>query len=473
MGGSGLAESSWAHELAEALCRLETKAYEDKAIQAGTRCVLDYFAVVLAGLSEPVSHEIARSAGTLGGNEMATELFGGIRTTVPHAALVNGTLAHALDFDDTLWSYIGHSTSVVFSAALATAEWLNRDGARLLNNFALGVEAAHRIGSPVVSDLTRRGWHPTPVVGIFGSAAATAMLMNGKPGHVESVLTIATNLASGLRQNFGSKVKPFASGWAAFSGVMAAIFAQQGVTGSEDALEGRQGYFQAFAGSVPRSLHKSEETELSLVEPGPGFKVYPCCTGTHPTIDAILTIQKETVLTPDMVSSIRIEVTPEVLGELIYPVPSDTRQAKFSLPFCTALALVHGGVELENFCERSLRDPRMTATMKKVEVQSNEKLIRHGERNCPAARVTVRLHDGKEIQKAVNIARGNPGNPLSSEELESKFHRCALAAGLSTQKAERLLSQLVRLKDVSSVGAWMRAEIAPFFRELKLRREAA
>jgi 2-methylcitrate dehydratase PrpD len=111
--------------------------------------------------------------------------------------------------------------------------------------------------------------------------------------------------------------------------------------------------------------------------------------------------------------------------------------------------------------------------MKKVEVQSNEKLIRHGERNCPAARVTVRLHDGKEIQKAVNIARGNPGNPLSSEELESKFHRCALAAGLSTQKAERLLSQLVRLKDVSSVGAWMRAEIAPFFRELKLRREAA
>jgi len=333
---------------------------------------------------------------------MATVFFDGKRTSAPLAALSNGTLAHALDFDDTLWTYIGHSTSVVFSAALAMAEWLDRDGGWLLASFALGVEAAHKIGSAVVSRLTQRGWHPTPVVGVFGSTAASTMIMDGRPHQMASALTVATNLASGLRQNFGSKVKPLASGWAAFSGVMASILAQQGISGSEDALEGRQGYFSAFAGKVPHGLPNDQEKELALVSPGPGFKIYPCCTGTHPTIEAILMMQKEGPLAPDGVASIRIEVTPEVLDELIYPFPSDERQARFSLPYCAAAALVHGGVELEHFRDQSLKDPRVMALMRRMDVQSNEKLVRLGGENCPAARVTVTTRDGTEIQKTIS-----------------------------------------------------------------------
>jgi len=463
--------SSWAFELAETLQTLEREAQEDKAIHAATQCALDYFAVVLAGLSEPVTHEITKSVGTLGGNETATAFFGGEKVSAPLAALANGTLAHALDFDDTLWTYVGHSTSVVFSAALAMAEWLDRDGCQLLTSFALGVEAAHRIGSAVVSQLTERGWHPTPVVGVFGSAAASTMITDGGPHQMASALTVATNLASGLRQNFGSKAKPLAGGWSAFSGVMASILAQQGISGSENALEGRQGYFSAFAGRVSHGFLNDGKKELALVSPGPAFKIYPCCTGTHPAIDAILMIQRQRPLAPDAVASIRIEVTPEVLEELIYPSPSDENQARFSLPYCAAAAVVHGGVELEHFRDQSLKDPRINALMRRIHIQPNGKLVRLGGEHCPAASVTIMTHGGTEIKKTVNAARGNPGNPLSLEDLESKFYRCAASAGLSVRKAERFLCQIKGIQQISSIEAWMQSDVAPLFQELIPRKE--
>ncbi len=465
-------ESSAAFQLAKSLGRLQKKANEGRTTEAARKCVLDYFAVVLAGLSEPVSREITDTIGTLGGNGVATVLFSCQKTSAPLAALANGTLAHALDFDDTLWTYVGHSTSVVFSAALAVAEWLDRDGTDLLTSFALGVEAAHRIGSRVVSNLARRGWHPTPTVGVFGSTVASTLLMGGDSHQMGSALTVATNLAGGLRQNFGTKVKPLASGWAAFSGVMASILAQQGISGSKDALEGRQGYFTAFAGGVTEGTYNAEKRELALVSPGPGFKIYPCCTGTHPTIDAILEIRKERPLKLDEIASIRVEVTPEVLNECIYPVPRNGTEARFSLPYCTATALVYGRVELEHFREKSLKDPRVGELMQQIEVQANEELSRFGGENCPASRVTIGLCGGTKIQKTVNAARGNPGNPLSFADLERKFYQSANAAGLHVKKTERFLGQIVEIQRISSITTWIRMEVAPLFRGLMQMREA-
>jgi 2-methylcitrate dehydratase PrpD len=457
---------SWALELSKLLQGLDKKAEEDKALSSATLCALDYFSVVLAGLSEPVSQEIAGTVEMLGGKEMATVFHGGGRTSVPLAALANGTFAHALDFDDTLWTYIGHCTAVIFSSALALAEWLDRDGRQLLSAFARGVEAAHRIGSPTVDRLTKRGWHPTPVVGVFGAAAAATLLMGGGGKQIASALTVATNLASGLRQNFGSKVKPLVSGWSAHSGVLASILARHGISGSEDAFEGRQGYFHAFADSIPDSLLRNEDQELAIVSPGPGFKIYPCCTGTHPAIEAIIMIQKECSLAPSEIESIRIEVTPEVLGELIYPIPSNGRQAKFSLPYCAALALIHGRVELEHFEDHLVKDPDITRVMRLVSVQPNEELFRLGGEHCPAARVTVVTREGKERGKSVHAARGNPGNPVSFQDLERKFHQCAAVAGLPIGRTERFLQQIRDIREIPSIATWMRAEVAPLFRGL-------
>jgi 2-methylcitrate dehydratase PrpD len=460
-------QPSLAVELAEALELMRTKAQTEKAFQAATRCVLDYFASVLAGLSEPVSGEIMNGAETLGGNQMATAFCGGEQTSVPMAALVNGTLAHAQDFDDTLWSYIGHCSAVIFSAALATAEWLDKSGAQLLTSFALGVEAAHRIGSVVVSHLTHRGWHPTPAVGVFGSAVATTAMMASGPNLMADALTTATNLASGLRQNFGSKAKPLAAGWSAFSGVMASILAHQGISGSADALEGRQGYFYTFAGRIPQKFAIDDNKELVLVSPGPGFKLYPCCTGAHPAIDAILMIKRKKVFAPEEVAAVRIEVTPEVLDELIYPVPLNERQAKFSLPYCAAVALVYGAVKVGHFSEQSLKNPLVTDLLHRIDVYPDEDLKSIGAKPCPSARVTITTQDGQKIGKTVKIARGNPGNPLSLEDMKTKFHQCAMIAGLNAEKAEQFFQQLSQIRDIPSINRWMHAYVAPLFQQLK------
>jgi 2-methylcitrate dehydratase PrpD len=462
--------SGLARRVTEDIYRLRDKAVSEEVLRAATSCVVDFFAVILAALREPLSIEVKRCINRLGGIPEATVLSDGTRTSAPLAALVNGTQAHAQDYDDTLWTYIGHSTSVIFPASLAVAEAVACSGRELLAAFALGVETAHCIGSPVTPKLSELGWHPTPSVGVFGAAAASSLIMGADVRVTSSALTIATNMAAGIRQNFGSKAKPLVIGLASHSGVMAALFAQQGISGSEEAFEGKQGFYMAYAGSSSDSFEEARDDELALLSPGVAFKLYPCCTGTHPTIDAILMIQKECSLTPDEIASIAIEVTPEVLGELIYPIPSNGAEARFSLPYCAAAALVYKGVELRHFGEEFLKDPKITTLMQRIRVRPNEELVRHGGDHCPAARVAVITHEGKRIQRTVHVARGNPGNPISVDELKGKFYHCAATAGLSGKKTERLLQRIMGIPKASDVRTWMAMEVSPFLKGLVAKR---
>jgi len=453
----------WARQVAEAVCRLRGRAAHEEVLHSATRCVLDFFAVAIAARPESLSTDVGRLVTLLGGTPEATLFATGARTNAPLAALANATQAHALDYDDTLWTYMGHSTAVIFPAALAVAESVDCSGCDLLTAFALGVETAHRIGSPVTPGLARRGWHPTASVGLYGAAAASLFAMGADVSSITSALTLSTNMAAGLRQNFGSKAKPLAAGWASQAGVMAAMLAQQGISGSPDALEGEQGFYMTYAGTMAQPPAEEQNSPMALVSPGPAFKLYPCCTGTHPAIDALVMIHNECNLPPDEIASVRIEVTPEVLDELIYPVPSDGTQAKFSLPYCAAVAAIHGTVELDHFADQCLRNPEISALMERVEVQPNEALPRVGSEHCPAARVTVTTRGGREIQRSVNAAKGNPGNPLSTEELAGKFYHCAAIGGLSQEEAARLLQQIVGIREIASISMWMRTEMAPLF----------
>jgi 2-methylcitrate dehydratase PrpD len=209
-------------------------------------------------------------------------------------------------------------------------------------------------------------------------------------------------------------------------------------------------------------------SKMAIVSPGVAFKLYPCCTGAHPAIDAILKIRKECALVPDEITSIRVEVTPEVLDELIYPFPSNPWEARFSLPYCASVALVYGRVGLDHFLDESLQNSIITGLMQRIETQANGKLFRLGGEHSPAARVTIITRGGKEFEKTVNAARGNPGNPISFEELESKFRHCADTAGLSEERADKFLHQIMDIREVDSVNTWMRSTVAPLFKELFL-----
>ncbi len=264
-----------ARRVTEDICRLRNKAFSREVLHSATCCVVDFFAVILAALREPLSIEVKRCINRLGGIPEATLLSDGTRTSAPLAALVNGTQAHAQDYDDTLWTYIGHSTSVIFPAALAVAETVACSGRELLTAFALGVETAHRIGFPITSGLIKSGWHPSPSVGIFGAAAASSLVMGADVSIIGSALTISTNMAAGIRENFGSHAKPLVIGLASHSGVMASLFAQHGISGSKEALEGKQGFYMAYAGTALDALGGDKNDIMALVSPGVALNHYP------------------------------------------------------------------------------------------------------------------------------------------------------------------------------------------------------
>jgi 2-methylcitrate dehydratase PrpD len=458
-----------ARQVAGTILELRDRATSEEVIQSATFCVLDFFAVVLAARREPLACRISRSIKRLGGTPEATVLFEKTRTSAPLAALANGTLAHALDYDDTLWTYIGHPTSVIFPAALAVAETVDCGGEDLLAAFSLGVETAHRIGSLVTPELSECGWHPSPSAGVFGAAASSSLLMGGDKDSLASALTISTNMASGIKQNFGSQAKPLVIGWASHAGVLASMFAREGISGSEDALEGRQGFYATFARKRPNHFMDEKDRRMAIVSPGVGFKLYPSCTGTHPAIDAIVSLQKEEAINPEEISYIRVEVTPEVLDELIYPVPSSASQGKFSLPYCAAVAMVYGYAGVEHFQDEYVNSPQVRSLMERVKTIPNENLQRQGGEYCPAAHLTIGLFSGERIEKTVAVARGNPGNPLTIEDLKEKFRNGTQRAELSPLKTKGLLEAIMELRSVSSVSRWMKKRVAPLFHGLAQR----
>lgn len=454
-------------EIAKHLKGLDDRALQADALEQAQRCLVDFFAVSLAAkymISLSANKTLRVECGQRGD---ATILVSGAHTSFQMAALLNGTIAHALDFDDTLWTYVGHTTAVIFPAVFALAEIRKCSGSELLAAFILGTEAAHLIGSPVSGHLRSRGFHPTPVIGVFGAATAATLLYGGDDERLGAAITLAVNLASGVRQNFGSPAKSLGAGWAAQGGLMAALLAEQGFSGSVNALEGSQGFYQAFAGStVSADLKRMDE--LALVSPGVGFKLYPCCTGTHPVIEALLKLRAEfarqSTWSVRRIVSVKIEVTPEVIGELIYPLPATAAQARFSLPFCAATALVDGEVVLSHFKEPFVVSSDVRELMRRIEVLTENKLERTGNKYCPAARVTLMTECGDQLQQWIGAARGNPGNPASDQDLDRKFYACARAGGLSHSSAGSLLGELRSFQEVTSVGEWINARLIPLVR---------
>jgi 2-methylcitrate dehydratase PrpD len=466
MSQSEPSQQLFSKKLSEKIYKIRDAAISDEALEAATLCVLDFFASAIAGVQEPTTAETVSAIQKCGGDSQALVLANGERTSVPLAALANGILGHILDYDDTIWTYIGHSTAVIFPAALAVAEAADCTGEEMLAALSLGVETAHLIGSPITPLLGQHGWHASSAVGIFGAAAAASILLGSDSDHLSRTLGLATNMASGIKQNFGFSAKPFGLGWAAHAGVMAATFASEGFSGAGDAFEGQQGFYENFVKGVPPSMDRKTGAELAMVNPGVSFKLYPSCTGSHPSIEAIIHLCKENKIPINTVSYIKVQVTPEVPKELIYTIPATPAQGKFSLPFCAAIALVYGDVELKHFSENYINDADVKNLMEIVEVLPDETLERHGGPNCPASRVTIGLDSGDVFEKVVNVAKGNPGHTLTPADLREKFDKCAQWAGLASNISERFIEQILSIRSIPSIANWMEKEVAPIFRNL-------
>lgn len=385
-----------------------------------------------------------------------------------NAALVNGTLAHALDFDDTHLPSILHPSSSVVPAALAVAQAVGATGSDALVAVAVGNEVTVRLGMASYDQEIRNsiffenGLHATSIIGTLGSAVSAAMLYGLDEDEIASAIGIAASMGAGLLEanRTGGSVKRIHCGWAAHSGVTAALFARSGLTGPPTVLEGRFGFFRAY--SEGRFDEEAILGGLGEVWELPRifYKPYPTNHFTHAGIDAALAIRARGVAPEDIIA-IELGLPEPVLRTVAEPPDQKARpltpyHAKFSGPFTVAAALVGGGglgVYSNDFTERTLRDPerlRLAGLVRCVPDEQSSETFPH---QFPAV-LRVRLADGSEIVERIRTNRGGPDRPLSPDELAVKF-RLNAGETLDPARVKDLESEVWALDEASSVSRLM------------------
>jgi 2-methylcitrate dehydratase PrpD len=400
--------------------------------------IRDCVAVAVAGSAEPVARAVRETIEDGGGAGGTAYLFGTDRRAgVTDAALHNGVAAHALDYDDTARPAFGHLSAALVPTLLALEERSRSGGAELLASYAAGFEVAARLADRLNLGHYQRGWHATATLGTVAAAAAGARLLRLPVATATHALGIAASAAGGLRVNFGTMTKPLHAGFAARNGVLACLLAARGVTASDSSLDGEHGFLDLFGGApdAPGSGYPSvarfldQEWSISL-------KPYPSCGATHAAIEAALAVRERCA--GQEVTEVTVGGNALSRQVLRYDRPATPLEARFSMPYCVATALVHGRVGLASFAPAALDDPRVTALVGRVRFVVADDL-----RSDPdhPGRVTVRTAGGELVEELVPRAKGRRGRPLSEPELAAKFSDCA-TGGWGAARAARAFAAL-------------------------------
>jgi 2-methylcitrate dehydratase PrpD len=399
-------------------------AISDSARERAATAVIDTIGVMLAGAGEPAAR-IAQSLATDEGVGQCHVIGTDITTSAGFAAFANGVAAHALDYDDMCFVSLAHPSCVLVPAILAAGEIANADARSLLDAYVVGFEIECRLGLVMnPRHYHQRGWHCTSSIGTLGAAAAVARILGLDTDAMRHALGIAASSACGLKENMGSMVKPLHAGMAARNGVTAAQLATRGFTASPQAIDGPQGYLAAMD-SEHSSLDAAVAdlgTRWEILDTGVTVKLYPSCAATHPPLDALTEIVRREQFTLDQVAAIDVEVDSMTPRLLIHPNPSTGLEAKFSMPFCAAAAVVYPRIGIDTFTPESIRHEDVQALMPRVSLRANAAFDTAAP--LSQARVTVRLRDGREWSQHADGARGYPGR-LTEEELSVKFEDCA------------------------------------------------
>ena len=381
------------------------------------------------------------------------------RLAAPWAALVNGTAAHALDYDDILEISNAHVSAVLVPALLALGEERGADGAACVDAYIVGVEVMARLGEAVNMTHYFKGWHTTSTLGAPAAAAACARLLGLDAAKTTHALSLATSLASGAKRQFGTMAKPLHAGLAAKNGIVAAALAEAGVTAAQDAYEGARGFVDLFAG-VPRERLEAALADFdgppAIERYGLWQKVYPCCGSVHRPLDALLAMRGDSGLQPQAVAGIDT-LLPEIeMHNLPYAAPADAMQARFSLPYLLASALVDGRLVLDSFSAQALARPAVRTLIPKVRMRPDPEQL--GDANAAAAplwsTVTLTLAGGETRSRTVRDPRGHPARPLGRNDLHAKFMDCAKRAlpAAAHDAAFEALDGIAGAGDLNAIG---------------------
>ena len=406
------------------------------------RQCLDLIGVAIAGSGQDAAVTTRSLIGPPGA-ESATVWGTDLHTTIPDAAFVNATAAHALDFDD-MWLPGAHPSAPILPGAVAIAESRGLSGRELIAAMVAGYEIMGRLHS-VVSG--RFGWHPTGVFGSFGSVAACSRLLGLDPSRTAMAFGIASSMTGGIDGHSGTMTKPLHAGLAAHAGTRAALLADAGFTASDHVFDGKRSFFESFFPSVtPQNWRLTADLGVTyyLLNPGIGIKMYPAGYYMHQTFEAALQIVVDNALGPDDVESIRIGA-PSTGFRFDRPFPKSSLDAKFSLQFMATAAVIFQRLSSDLFDDDIVSRDDVRSMLSRIQV--------YAEPNLPANPdiaqnpVTITTRNGDVFGATVSMPKSHWRYPLPRQAWIDKFRRNV--GDLADPDA--LIDRIERLEEITDI----------------------
>ncbi len=413
--------------------------------------LLDALGIALASSTMDFGRMAVRVAQKLGGPADSRVIGSGEKVAAANAVLANGTLAHGLDYDDTLEEAIVHTGCCAGTTALAVAEEVGSTGQAMLEAAIAGTEVMCKVGLVAPGKFHARGFHPTALCSTFGAAAAAGKLWGLEVDQWSDAFGLCGSQSSGIIEYLadGTWTKRLHPGWSAHGGVVAVLLAREGFRGPATVFEGEHGFYRSFGGPNEYDFNKLLEMGTEWEIPRLTFKSYPCGSISHPYMDCALRLKQKYTIKPERVAAVVCRTARGPVHRLWEPLankqrPTSSYGAKFSLPYSIAVMLVHGKASLQEFTDDAIRDPIVLELAKKVryEIDPTIDYPRHF-----SGHVKIFLDNGSVVEENQPHPRGGFEEPLPPEEIEAKF-RANAGLALPPKKVDAIIDVIEDLEKV-------------------------
>src|ERR1700730_13079863 len=433
-----------------------------EVLELGKKSILDGLGLALSGSKAETAALVREYVKPFGFQPGSATVLGSAAKLPPRfAAFANGVAIHVDDFDDTqlasakdrVYGLLVHPTVCVLPAALATAELQGQSGKDLLLAYQVGVEVECKIAEAISPRHYQDGFHQTRTCGVFGGASACAKLKGFDVERTVRAFAIAASHSAGLRENFGTMMKPFQAGHASESGVVAADFAAIGWTAAEQILEAQRGFFHAYGGGYdPDAIVGRLGKTWTFQNPGVSIKPFPSGSLTHPGMTELLRLIHTNSIHAADVERVDVGTNRNMPNTLIHHRPKTGLQAKFSMEFCMAILLLDGKADLTRFTDAVANRPDVQEMMGRVRFYADPEAEKTGYDKMTTL-IKITLKDGRTISGRADFGKGSPTNPMSYDEVAEKFLGCAAFAEWPGTKANQVIDLVSKLEDISDVRA--------------------
>jgi 2-methylcitrate dehydratase PrpD len=453
-------------DLARFATHIDAARLDHSVVEAVKTNILDTLSCALAGSSAKAIAEVSGLVREWAGAPQADMFVFGGKFPAHHAALINGGMSHARDYDDTHDAAILHAGVTAVPAAIAAAQLRGGvSGAELIAAVAAGLEVTCRLGVGVKVDIIESGFIYTSLLGYFGATAAAGRALGLNEEQMRNAFGIVYSSVAGNHQvtRDASLMKRLQPGLAAQAAVLAVQLAQRGIRGAQEVFDGADGFIRVYLqGRVDREVVRKDlgqRFELMNLS----YKPYPCCRDTHAAIDAALALRAQTGRPASDIETIRVGVTAPgyqmvCVPEAVRLAPRTIVEAQFSIPYTVAAAWIDGRMGIGHFSDEGLQRKDILALTARVRPYVDEDIERDWSRFVTPARVIVQFRDGQTVETRVDYPKGHPNNAMTTAEFAAKSADCATFAAkpMPADVAERLTATVGRLESIEDIAELMR-----------------